>query len=141
VKLLTGDEMVELAAVDDAGLTVAQEKLLPVTGEICEWDWLWKGVKAGFYKAVEIRRNGEAVYRYFYHINDQGNLNINASVFVATKKPDCWLWYLGANLIAKQERARGILCVTNRRGHIEQCERVGFKILGVQMFKEFELEP
>jgi hypothetical protein len=138
VKLLTGDEMISLASVDEKDIADSQQKMLPVTGEITEWDWLWNGVKAGFYKAVEVRRAGQAQYRYFYHLNDQHFLNVNASVFVGTK-PDKWLWILGADLIAASERARGIICTTNRRGQIEACERIGYKILGVRLFKEIDL--
>lgn len=139
MKLLTDGEIFEIASVDDANITTAQEKLRPVVENLVEWDWLWRGVKNGFYKAAELRKNGEAIYRYFYHLNDQNFLNVNASLFVGNGKGEPMLWYLGVNMIGRCEKARGIVCTTNRRGHIEQCERVGFKIVGVQLWKEFDL--
>jgi hypothetical protein len=138
--VLTADEMVQIVAVTDPNAIYdAEDRLRPVVGEIVEWHWLWTGVSKGIYKAVEVQRGGVAQYRYFYHINDQGFLNVNASVFVGPGRPDAWLWLLGADLIAGQERARGIICTTNRKGHIEECQRVGFKILGVRLFREIDL--
>lgn len=130
--------MISIAAVDEKDIAAAQEKLFPVVGEITEWDWLWHGVNSGFYQATEVRRNGVAQYRYFWHLNDQRFLNVNASVFVGAVS-DRHLWVLGAHMIAANEKARGIICTTNRRGHVEECERMGFKILGVRLFKEIDL--
>lgn len=130
--------MIELAAIDESAIAEAQKKLLPVVGDICDAEWLAAGVRQGIYRAVEVRKNGVAQYRYFYHINDQKFLNVNASVFVGTE-PDQYIWNLGADMIARMENARGIIFCTNRRGHIEKCERFGYKILGVLMSKEIEL--
>lgn len=139
MKILSGNELIELSAVDESTIAEAQRKLLPVVGDICDHEWLIEGLKRGFYRALEVKKDGVAQYRYFYHLNDQNFLNINASVFVGTGSFDSWLWCIGADLIARKEKARGIICCTNRRGHIEQCQRAGFKILGVLMMKEINL--
>jgi len=70
VKLMSQGEMVELASVDDSAIREADEKLWPVVGEICEKGWLWNGVKSGIYRASEVRVDGVAQYRYFWHLND-----------------------------------------------------------------------
>jgi hypothetical protein len=131
--------MIELAAIDENKIADAEKKLLPVVGDICEYEWLTNGVQRGFYKAVEVRKNGVAQYRYFYHLNDQNFVNVNASIFVGNGASDKWLWGLGADMIARLENARGIICCTNRLGHIEQARRAGYKILGVLMCKEINL--
>lgn len=140
MKILNPDELIELGTFDESLISDSQERLRPIVGEIVEWDWLAKGVAAGNYKAIEVRKNGVAQYRYFYHLNDQKFLTVNASVFVGPGRPDSWLWLLGADMIGKMERARGIICTTNRRGHVEQCERVGFEILGVRLFRKIDLD-
>lgn len=139
MKVTSDDELISLCAVPESEIEDAEERLSEVVGDTVDTHWLYNGVRRGFYKAVSLTVNGKAAYRYFYHVNDQGYLNINASVFVGEEKPNCWTWYLGANLIAKSEKVRGIVCTTARKGHIEQCRRVGFKVLGVQMMKEFDL--
>lgn len=130
--------MVEISTIDDAAIDDAQARLAPVVGDICQRDWLRYGMREGFYQAREIRRDGVAQYRYFFHVNDQNYLNVNASVFVGQGKPDPWLWLMGADIIAREKKCRGIVAMSNRRGHVEQCRRAGFKILGVAMERTFE---
>lgn len=128
--------MIDIGTANEASLTSAQQRLFPVIGTVAEM--IFKSVREGKIKSSECRHDGKTEYVFFYSKNEQGFLYVHASAFVGGGNPDPWLWCLGADLLARQERARGIMCSTARRGHVEQCVRTGYKVTGVELTKIYE---
>jgi hypothetical protein len=121
-------EMLELGTVTEASMTAAMHRLEPVAGIVD-----WKS-----FESRELKRDGKPEYVLFFFVDTHGFLFVAGSAFVGDGKPDPWLWCIGADMIAKEFRARGLKCETKRRGHVEQCLRVGWKISGVALEKNFE---
>jgi hypothetical protein len=135
-KLLKDDEILSIVAASDRAIAESQDRLAPIVGDIVEPGWLDRGVTSGHYKVREVALNGVPMYRYFFHINDQGWLNINAACFIGPGKPYPALWGVGAEAIAREFGAKGIVFITRRRGAIVQARGVGYKVLGVMLEKK-----
>lgn len=137
IKKLSDEAIIKIVVASEKAIADSQERLAPVVGGIVDCDWLEVGVKAGFYKMREVHLDGVPMYRYFFHLDDQKFVHINASLFIGpTGTGNPALWGVGADRIAQEFFAKGIVCCTNRLGHIRQAEGWGYKILGVLMAKE-----
>lgn len=128
MKIMSQGEMLELATVSDAAYSAAMHRLEPVVGIVD-----WKS-----FESRELKRDGKPEYVLFFYVDAHGFLYITGSAFVGQGRPDPWLWCMSADLLAREKRARGLKCETKRRGHVEQCLRVGWKISGVALEKNFE---
>jgi hypothetical protein len=104
--------------------------------------WLDRGLISGHYKITTVKNQGRPLYRYVWHVNDQGFLYVNGSLFVGQPgENDDWLWMIGAEAIARVNNCKGIRFESKRRGHLEQGLRAGFKATGVGMEKILEHVP
>lgn len=105
--------------------------------------WLVDGFKRGFYRITTTQLGGWPLYRYVWHVTDQNALYINASLFVGQPgQNDSWLWMIGAEMIARAMKcAGGIIFDSQRKGHLIQAQRAGFKVAGVRMIKTFDNAP
>lgn len=104
--------------------------------------WLVEGHKRGFYKITTTQLGGWPAYRYVWHVTDQGFLHINASLFVGQPgQNDDWLWMIGAEMIARSQKCKGISFESQRKGHLVQAQRAGFKTAGVRMTKTLDHVP
>jgi hypothetical protein len=139
MKLMTVGEMISLAVPSEETLTVAQDRLRPLTAETAgTLDGLAEGLKASppRYKTREVQLDGKPYYVFFFSVTGQNLLEVNYSVFVGEKRQnDKWLWCLGAEMIARELNCRGITFVSKRRGHIEQGLNGGYEMDGVKMSK------
>jgi hypothetical protein len=142
MKLMTGDDCIEFVdGLSPGELAETEHRLNPA---MCEGEpgWLAEGLMRGHYKVTTTHDNGRPLYRYVWHVNDQNFLHVNASLFIG--KPgenDDWLWMIGAELIARQQKCRAISFESQRRGHLVQAQRAGFKVAGVRMIKTLEDAP
>jgi hypothetical protein len=145
MKVLSDNQVIELATVDDAASIAASEKVLsPVIASAgLTKNWLSYAIKEGFYQATDIKLDGVPVYRFFWHINDQKFVEINFSLQLCNKTSDKFLWAIGADMLARKVGARGIGCVSRRRGMVQRCVfEGGWKIIGVRMEKViYEPQP
>ncbi|MDE2100733.1 MAG: hypothetical protein KGL39_26040 [Patescibacteria group bacterium] len=140
MKVMTENQMLEFVAehVTDEEIARCEARLAAAVRDEDADHWLSRGLKAGFYKTTATHLNGRKLYRYFWHKNDQDRLVINASVYLGEPGAgDDWLWMMGAEMIGRQVKAKGIVFQSCRRGHLEQGLRFGFKVLGVEMEKNF----
>lgn len=139
MKIMTVGEMLSLSVPDESSLTVAQERLRPITADGSGLDWIADGLRAGSLKVREAQVNGKPRYVYFWSLTKDNFLEVNASVFVGEDgQNDKWLWCLGAEMIARELNCRGIILTTARRGHVEQCLRGGYSVVGLRMSKVME---
>jgi len=136
MKVMADSEMITLATVDDAESIASSERvLLPVLASAgLTKNWLSYCVKEGFYQVTDIQLNGVPMYRFFWHINDQKFVEINCSLQLGHS--DKFLWAIGADMLARKVGARGIGCVTKRRGMVQRCVMEdGWKIVGMRLEK------
>lgn len=140
MKVMTEKQMLEFVTeqVTEAEIALCESKLAAAVRDQDADHWLSRGLKSGFYQTTATHFNGRQLYRYFWHKNDQDRLVVNASVYLGEPGAgDDWLWMIGAEMIARSVKARGIVFQSCRRGHLEQGLRAGFKVLGVEMEKNF----
>jgi hypothetical protein len=135
-KLLTDEQILQIVAGNDKAIAESEDRLAPVAGGLVEIGWLEKGLKAGFYQMRELEIGGVPAYRYFFHLNDQNLLDLNAVLFIGPGEGNIALCTRGAEIIARQEGASGIIFQTRRLGLIKQGRREGFEIEGVIMSKK-----
>lgn len=142
-------DFVEGLSADDATWTEHRLARAMTDGEP---GWLTDGLARGVYHVTTTHLNGHQLYRYVWHRNDQGRLHVNASLYVgdpglvqamnaAGKAGNDWLWIIGAEFIARQQNCCGIVFESQRRGHLEQAMRAGFKTAGVRMIKDLDNVP
>lgn len=145
MKLMTSNdclEFVEGLSPDELAVTQHRLNATMSEGDPGDPNWLHDGLARGHYKVTTSHDNGRPVYRYVWHVNDQNYLHVNASLFVGQPgENDDWLWMIGAELIARQNKCRGITFESQRRGHLVQGQRAGFKVAGVLMVKTLEHAP
>jgi hypothetical protein len=142
MRLMTPTECIEFVeGLSPSELAETEHRLQPA---MCDGDpgWLAEGLARGFYHATETHLNGRKLYRYIWHVNDQNNLHVNGSLFLgAPGKGDDWLWMIGAEMLARANKCRGIEFESQRRGHLVQGLRASFKVSGVRMIKTLENAP
>lgn len=143
MKLMTPNDCIELVAgLSPADLAVTEHRLNPVMCDAPLSGWLREGLERGHYKITTANHNGKPLYRYVWHVNDQNYLHVNASLFVGQPgENDDWLWMIGTEMIARANKCRGISFESQRRGHLVQGLRAGFKVTGVRMTKTIEHAP
>lgn len=104
--------------------------------------WLEERLASGRCRATTVTNNGRPLYRYVWHVTDQAYLHVNASLFVGEPgQNDDWAWMIGAELIARAQKCRGISFETQRRGHLIQGQRAGFCVAGIRMIKTLDHAP
>jgi hypothetical protein len=104
--------------------------------------WLTGGFARGCYSITTTHLSGRQLYRYIWHVNDQGLLHVNASLYVGEPgQGDEWLWMIGAEMIARSQKCKGIVFESQRRSHLTQALRAGFKVSGVRMIKTLNHVP
>jgi hypothetical protein len=134
-KKLTDEQIVSIAAASsDTARDAASH--LPVPGGCVNNDWLTFGVEKGFYKTFDVALDGIPTYRYFFHVNDQKHLHINASVVIGAAKQNPALWDYGAEIIARKFGCHGITFETLRPGLLNQALGHGYAISGVLLTKK-----
>lgn len=141
-KLMAGEECIEfLEGLNSIQVTETEHRINPA---MCDGEpgWLHEGLRLGHYKITTSTSNGKPMYRYVWHLNDQNFLHVNASLYVGDPgENDDWLWMIGAELLARRNKARGISFETQRRGHLVQGLRAGFRAAGIRMTKTLEHAP
>jgi hypothetical protein len=135
-KKLNDEQILQIVAGSDKAIADSQSRLAPVAGGLCDPDWIENGVKAGFYKMRELEVGGVPTYRYIFHVNDQKQLNLNAVLFIGPGSGNFSLCVRGAEIIAAQLGASGIIFQTRRLGLIEQARENGYTVEGVIMSKK-----
>jgi hypothetical protein len=136
MKVTSDNELIELATVTDAESIAASDRALsPVIASAgLTKNWLSYAIKEGFYQVTDILLDGVPMYRFFWHINDQKFVEINFSLQLG--KSDKFLWAIGADMLARKVGARGIGCVSRRRGMVQRLVfGNGWKVIGVRMEK------
>ncbi|HEX3626694.1 MAG TPA: hypothetical protein VH280_14875 [Verrucomicrobiae bacterium] len=135
-------EFVDGLAPEELASTEHRLNQIMSEGDPGDPGWLSEGLARGHYKITTSHNAGKPVYRYAWHVSDQNYLHVNASLFVGQPgENDDWLWMIGAELIARQNKCRGICFESQRRGHLVQGQRAGFKVAGVRMIKTLENVP
>lgn len=132
---MSAGEILSLAIASEESILRGQKMLALIGSKSDDADWLSAGLAKGHYKSREIQRDGAPQYVVFYHTDQQNRLVVNAAAFVGDGKPDPWLPFLGCEMIAREDHARGIIFQTARRGMIENAERRGYEICGVVLEK------
>lgn len=127
--------MLQIVAGSEKAIADSQDRLSVVAGGLVGQDWLERGIKAGFYSMRELEIGGIPSYRYFFHLDDQEFVNVNAALFIGPGDFNTGAFFRGVELIAEQLRAKGIIFQTRRRGLIEQSRGQGYVIEGVVMSK------
>lgn len=142
MKLMTGTDCLEFVeGIDPRELAETEHRIDPAMTD-GEPGWLTDGLNRGFYKITTTKLDSWPLYRYVWHVNDQGFLHINASLFVGQPgQNDDWLWMIGAEMIARSQKCKGIAFESQRKGHLVQAQRAGFKTAGVRMIKTLENVP
>jgi hypothetical protein len=136
VKKLSDEQILQIVAGSDKAIAESQDRLAPVAGGLCDPDWLVSGVKAGNYSMRELEIGGIPMYRYFFHLNDQNLLDLNAVLFIGSGSGNFAFCVTGAEIIARQFCAKGIIFQTRRFGLLEQGKKWGYQIEGVIMSKK-----
>jgi len=129
--------MLALATPSEASLSLAQKRLAPTGNRFYDADWLSSGLAKKFYRARELQRNGKPLYVAFYHIDDQNFLSANAGAFVGDGKADPHFWAKGLEMLALEEKCRGVRFQTARRGLVEKALADGYEIEGVMVVRDF----
>lgn len=142
-KLMTADACIDFVdGLSSDQVIETEHRLNPAMCDRPEAGWLARGLALGHYKLTTAHNHGRPVYRYVWHVTDQNYLHINGSLFVGQPgENDDWLWMIGTELIARQQKCRGISFESQRRGHLVQGQRAGFKVAGVRMIKTLEDAP
>ena len=136
MKVMSDNQLIELATVTDQDAIADSERALsPVIASAgLTKNWLSYCIKEGIYQATDIKLDGVPMYRFFWHKNDQGLVEVNFSLQLG--KSDKFLWAIGADMLARQVGARGIGCVSRRRGMVQRLVfEDGWKVIGVRMEK------
>jgi hypothetical protein len=142
MKIMTANDCIEFVdGLSPEDVVETEHRLSPA---MCDGEpgWLQDGLARGQYKVTTTHDNGRPLYRYVWHVNDQNCLHVNASLFIGQPgQNDDWLWMIGAELIARAQKCRGISFESKRRGHLIQGLRAGCKVAGVRMIKTLEHAP
>lgn len=142
MRLMTGNECIEFVeGLSPEHLAETEHRLNPA---MCDGEpgWLAEGLQRGHYRVTTVKNHGRPLYRYIWHVNDQNYLHVNGSLYVGEPgQNDDWLWMLGADMIARAQKCRGMSFESQRRGHLIQGLRAGFKVAGVRMVKTLEHAP
>ncbi|MDE3067790.1 MAG: hypothetical protein KGJ60_09590 [Verrucomicrobiota bacterium] len=141
-KLMSLAQLLEFLPAESPEQLAESDQILARSMEGEDGAWIQRGVDQGWYRVTETHSDGRPRYRYVWHISDQNFLVVNASMFIGQPGDnDDWLWMIGAELIARENRCRGIEFMTKRRGHVIQAQRAGFKVTGLTLQKTMEHCP
>jgi hypothetical protein len=136
---MSSGEILSLAIASEESILSGQKMLALIGSKNDDVDWLSKGLAKGHYKTREIQRDGAPQYVVFYSTDQQGRMVVNAAAFVGDGKPDPWLPFLGCEMIAREDHARGIMFMTARRGMIESAVKRGYEMTGTVLEKNLQV--
>ena len=129
--------MVTLATPSEETISIADKKLWPAMEGVADRDWLSKGLRDGSYKAREVQKDGKPVYVAFWHVDNERYLVCNGGAWVGEGIPDPWLWTIGLEMLAREQKCRGLRMISRRRALIESTLRRGFVGEGMAVKKDF----
>ena len=143
MKLMTGNDCIEFVhGLTPDELADTEHRLAPAMTDGTEPGWLIEGLVRGHYFVTKVTNKGKPLYRYVWYVSDRNYLHVSGSLFVGEPgENDDWIWMMGCELIARQQKCRGISFESQRRGHLVQGLRAGFKATGVRMVKILEHAP
>ena len=136
---MSSGEILSLAIASEESILRGQKTLALIGSKYDDVDWLSRGLAKGHYKSREIQRDGVPQYVVFYSTDQQNRLIVNAAAFVGNGKPDPWLPFLGCEMIAREDHARGIMFMTARRGLIESAVKRGYEMTGTVLEKNLQV--
>jgi hypothetical protein len=136
MKLMTGDQIIELVAPSEQSeaVAVANLKVLADTlGDTVES--MQDGVKKGFLKQTEILADGRPVYMLWWHLTDQGNVHFNCGVSLDMANDNFPVLIKAFEKIAANVDAKAIEFHTKRRGLLLKVKGFGYQSENVHVVK------